>query len=280
MNLIATTEKVSKPLWLLAGLVLLCGIGILDYETGNELSFALFYLLPIALVTWFTSTKLGVAVALASAGVWLVADILAGEVYSHGMIYYWNTAIRLGFFLLTVLSLRLGKTLERERAVARSDYVTGAVNARFFRALAQREIDRSARHQHPLTIAYIDIDNFKAINDVFGHMTGDKVLSAVAGSMQQQLRKTDVVARVGGDEFAILLPEVGTDVAKAVISKMRQRLSEEMQDKSWPVTFSIGVLTFTAVPPSAEEMLNMADKMMYTVKNSGKNSISYATHSG
>lgn len=280
MNVIAITEKVSRSLWITTGLSLLCAVGLLDYLTGYELSFALFYLFPIALVTWFTNGKIGVVIAFVSAGIWLTADVLAGQVYSHKVIYLWNTAIRLGFFLLTVLSLRLGKTLERERALARSDYVTGAVNARFFRDLAQREIDRSARYLHPFTIAYIDVDNFKAINDAFGHATGDKVLSAVADSMQQHLRKTDVVARIGGDEFVILLPEVGTEVAQAVISKMRHRLSEEMQDKSWPVTFSIGVLTFTAVPVSADEMLSMADRMMYTVKNSGKNNISYATHAG
>jgi diguanylate cyclase (GGDEF)-like protein len=280
MNVIAITEKVSRSLWITIGLSLLCAVGLLDYLTGYELSFALFYLFPIALVTWFTNGKIGVVIAFVSAAIWLTADVLAGQVYAHKVIFLWNTAIRLGFFLLTVLSLRLGKTLERERALARSDYVTGAVNARFFRDLAQREIDRSARYLHPFTIAYIDVDNFKAINDAFGHATGDKVLSAVADSMQQHLRKTDVVARVGGDEFVILLPEVGTEVAQAVISKMRHRLSEEMQHKSWPVTFSIGVLTFTAVPLSADEMLSMADKMMYTVKNSGKNNISYATHAG
>jgi diguanylate cyclase (GGDEF)-like protein len=280
MNVIAITEKVSRSLWITIGLVLLCAVGLLDYLTGYELSFALFYLFPIALVTWFTSGKVGVIIAFVSAGIWLTADVLAGQVYSHKVVFLWNTAIRLGFFLLTVLSLRLGKTLERERGFARSDYVTGVVNARFFRDLAQREIDRSARYLHPFTIAYVDVDNFKAINDAFGHATGDKVLSAVADSMQQHLRKTDVVARVGGDEFVILLPEVGTEVAQAVISKMRHRLSEEMQDKSWPVTFSIGVLTFTAVPVSADEMLSMADRMMYTVKNSGKNNISYATHAG
>jgi diguanylate cyclase (GGDEF)-like protein len=280
MKLIATKERMSQSLWLLIGLALLSVIGILDYVTGTELSFAQFYVLPIALVTWFTSAGLGVALAIVSAGVWLTADILAGAVYSHRFIHLWNTVIRLGFFLLTVLALRLGKTLRRERVVARSDFVTGAVNARFFRALAQREIDRSARYLHPLTVAYIDIDNFKAINDVFGHMTGDKVLAVVAHIMQQQVRKTDVVSRVGGDEFAILLPEVGTDEAKAVISKIGCRLSEEMESKGWPVTFSIGVLTFIAVPPSAEDMLSMADRVMYTVKNSGKNSVRYDTHAG
>ena len=86
------------------GLALLCGVGLLDYPTGYELSFALFYLLPIALVTWFTSARLGVVTAFTSAGVWLMADILAGEEYTHKAIYFWNTAIRLGFFLLTVLS--------------------------------------------------------------------------------------------------------------------------------------------------------------------------------
>jgi diguanylate cyclase (GGDEF)-like protein len=141
----------------------------------------------------------------------------------------------------------------------------------------QMEIDRSKRYQHPLTIAFIDIDNFKSINDQFGHLAGDKVLETVASTMKQHLRKTDVVARVGGDEFAILLPEADTNVAQTAISKMQHGLINEMQINHWLVTFSIGVLTFTIPPVSVDEAINIADKLMYSVKNSGKNNISYAT---
>jgi diguanylate cyclase (GGDEF)-like protein len=278
LKMMAAIEKLGKPFWVMVGFTLLCVVGAIDYLTGFEVSFSLFYLIPIALVTWFTTPKLGMMFAVASAVVWLIADILSGAKYSHQIIYLWNSAIRLGFFALTVFSLELIKTLEREKTFARTDFVTGTLNTRYFHALAQREIDRSFRYQYPFTVAYIDIDDFKRVNDSFGHIAGDKVLHAVADCMQQHLRKTDIVARIGGDEFVILLPQVELNLAKAVISKMHRNLLEEMQKNNWRVTFSIGVLTFHDAPPSVDEMLNMADKIMYSVKYRGKNNISFATY--
>jgi len=256
---------------------LLCIVGLLDYYTGYELSFSLFYLIPIAFLSWVTNNRIGVMISVISAGIWLVADILSGAQYSSLAIYFWNTMIRFGFFLLVVLLVRVARALEFEKGIARTDYLTGAVNSRFFSEIMQMEIDRSSRYQHPLTIAFIDVDNFKSINDQLGHLMGDKVLETVAKTMQQHLRKTDVVARVGGDEFAILLPEADTNVAQIAISKMQYELLNEMQVNRWPVTFSIGVMTFNAPPASADEMLNMADKLMYSVKNSGKNNVFYMT---
>jgi diguanylate cyclase (GGDEF)-like protein len=272
---IATLEKLGKPFWIVVGFASLFGVGILDYVTGYELAFSLFYLVPIALLTWFANRQVGIIAALLSAGVWLTADIMAGVTYSHPAIYFWNTLIRLGFFILAVFFLELAKALEYEKTFARTDYVTGAVNSRFFHILTRAEIDLSVRYSHPFTIAYIDIDNFKTINDRFGHTIGDSVLRAVANSMQQNLRKTDIVARMGGDEFAILLPDTGSQAAQAVISKMRDRLAKEMRENNWLVTFSIGVLTFNDAPPSVDEAIKMADLAMYTVKNGSKNNISY-----
>jgi diguanylate cyclase (GGDEF)-like protein len=280
LKIISVLEKQSRFFWVITGSALLCLVGITDYLTGFEVSFSLFYLIPIALVTWFTTYKLGMMFAVASAIVWLLADMLSGAVYSHQIIHLWNSAVRLGFFALTVFSLELIKTLEREKTFARMDYITGTLNTRYFHALAQREIDRSSRYRYPFTVAYIDVDNFKIVNDSFGHITGDKVLYAVADCMQRHLRKTDIVARVGGDEFAILLPEVELNLAKAVISKMRRKLLEDMQKNNWSVTFSIGVLTFLDAPPSVDEMLNMVDKLMYSVKNRGKDDITFATYPG
>jgi diguanylate cyclase (GGDEF)-like protein len=275
MSILARLEQLAKPLKILIAFVLLAAVGALDYLTGYEISFALFYLLPIGLATWFTDRKLGIVMALASAVVWLLADIKAGAVYSSAMVYVWNAGIRLGFFLLTVILLETGKTLERERMLGRLDYVTGAVNSRFFRDLAQRELYRAARYGYPVTLAYVDVDDFKTINDRFGHMMGDRVLHAIADGMRRHVRKTDIVARVGGDEFAILLPEVGPDAAPVVISKMQRRVSEEMRDNGWPVTFSIGVVTCASAAYSPDDVLNMADHVMYTVKRDRKNAIRY-----
>jgi hypothetical protein len=177
--MVKVVEGIYKPIWIAGGVLLLCGVGILDYLTGYELSFSLFYLIPIAILTWITNGKIGILISLISAGIWLIADISAGSSYSRLVIYIWNATIRLGFFLLTVLLLRLGKALEREKALSRTDFLTGAVNNRFFYDLAQREIDRSIRYPHPITVAFIDVDNFKTINDQFGHSTGDKVLEAI-----------------------------------------------------------------------------------------------------
>jgi diguanylate cyclase (GGDEF)-like protein len=279
-NILTTLENLSRPLLIIVGLALLCGVGFLDYWTGYEISFSLFYLIPIALITWFTDGRLGVVTALASAGVSLLVEFLAGSTYSRPFIYLWNTFIRLGFFLLTVFFLRLGKVLEHEKALAHTDYVTGAVNARFFHALAEREIDRSVRCGCPFTVAYIDIDNFKVVNDMFGHMIGNKVLETVANSMKQHLRRTDIVARIGGDEFVVLFPEVEAKGAQTVVSNMQRRLSEAMNANGWPVTLSIGVVTFTAASRSVDEVLSIVDSMMYAVKSNGKNDIRYATHTG
>ena len=273
-------EKLGKPFWIITGVALLFVVGILNYWTGYEIAFSLFYLLPIGLVTWFASRRLGILISFASAGVWLSVDILSGAVYSYPAIYLWNTIVRLSFFLITVFFLRTGKALEHEKAFSQTDYVTGAVNARFFHVLAQREFDRAARYGSPVTIVYMDIDNFKVINDSFGHAMGNKLLYEITKCMERNVRKTDIVARVGGDEFAILLLEAGPDAARMILSKMQSELLREMQENNWPVTFSIGVLTFTDPRHSVDEAINMADRTMYSVKNSGKNNISYIVQKG
>jgi len=279
ISVLKALEKINKSSWIAGGLILLAIVTLLDYQTGHELAFSLFYVIPIAMVTWNSNGRIGFGFSIISAGLWLIVDVLSGATYSNVFIYLWNTIIRFGFFTLTVLLIRLTTALEQERAFARTDFVTGTINVRFFHELAQREIDRSIRSQAPITVAFMDVDNFKSINDMFGHTTGDKVLGVIAGCMQRCLRKTDIVARVGGDEFAILLPEVGPAAAKTVIAKMQRRLLDEMWLNNWSVTFSTGVLTCTTTPGSVDEILSTADGLMYSVKNNGKNDITYAIHS-
>jgi diguanylate cyclase (GGDEF)-like protein len=281
MKTIERLEKWSKPLWAGIGLILIIGLGVLDYLTGYELSFSLFYLIPISFVAWFVGRRSGIAASILSAIVWLLADILSGNHYSHDIIYVWNTAIRFGFFIVvTLLLVELRKALEHEKSLSRIDHLTGATSVDFFYDLLQAEINRFQRYKHPFTVAYLDLDNFKTVNDRFGHSMGDIVLRAVVSQARGELRKTDVVARLGGDEFAILFPETDQLTAHVAISKIQQGLLDKMKEGNWPVTFSIGAITFNAIPDTTNELIKLADDLMYTAKNNGKNGICYSVYAG
>ena len=212
--------------------------------------------------------------------VWLAADYDQSPIVIQ-FIPVWNTAIRLSFFIIiTVLLSALKKSMDRERDLARIDYLTGAFNSRYFDELLQNEIDRIQRFGRPFTLAYIDLDNFKSVNDRFGHTVGDKVLCSVVISVRNHLRKTDVVARLGGDEFALLLPETNQESAHVALSKIQTYLLEEMQRSNLQVTFSIGVLTSICAPLTTDELVRMADELMYSVKCDGKNAIKYSVYTG
>ena len=281
MNLQLPFEKLSKLFYVTVGFVLIGIIGTLDFLTGYELSFSVFYVIPIFLVTWFAGRKLGIMTSIVSAFVWFVADIVAAHPYSHALIPVWNSLIRLTFFLvITYLFSSLKNSTEREKELSRKDYLTGAANSRFFYKLAQMEIDRFQRYAHPFSLAFIDLDNFKFVNDQFGHAVGDQVLRTVVSSVKKHSRKTDTIARLGGDEFALLLSETNQESARIVLPKIQDMLLEEMRQNNWPITFSIGVLTCNATPLTTDELVKMTDDLMYSVKKSSKNAIKYASYAG
>lgn len=278
MNLLENIEKQNKSFIIAIGYIIIGVLGIIDTLTGKELDFSLFYVIPILIVTWHTGLGLGIVFSLISALVWLLSDVLSGHVTLLS-IYAWNTLTRLGFFLtIAFLLSRLLTVLEHEREIAHKDYLTGALNSLFFYNVLQMEINRSLRYKNLFTIAYIDLDNIKTVNDEFGHATGDEVLCFVVNQIKNSLRKVDVVARLGGDEFALLMPETNQKSAQVVLSKLQHNILAGMQKNNWPVTLSIGVLTCIDTPPTANEAIKKVDDLMYSVKKSSKNNIKYATY--
>ena len=281
MNLSTIVEKQNKIMLVTTGFLLIGVLGILDFVTGYDFAFSLFYVLPIYLITWAAGKNMGLAASAASAVVWVTADLITGHPYTNVLFPVWNTLMRLAFFvIITFLELSLKSSLQREKELARRDPLTSAVNSRSFYETLQMETNRFQRSLRPFTIAYIDLDNFKSVNDQFGHSAGDQALCAVVNSVQRILRKTDTIARLGGDEFALLLPETDVDFAQAVITKIQKALIEEMQQKNWPITFSMGVLTCRAAPSTSDELVKLADELMYSVKNNGKHAVKYFTYEG
>ena len=278
-KLIVMLEGRSEVFWAFTMFLSVGLIGLLDYYTGSEIAFSFFYLIPVSLLAWFTNRPLGILTSAIAAIIWLIAEETTGRFYSHPFIPFWNMTTGFGFFLVvTYLLGELKKSLHLEKELARIDYITGAANTRSFFDAAQIEMSRSLRYRHPFTVAYTDLDDFKTMNDRFGHNIGDEVLRQVASVAKSILRKSDLVARLGGDEFALLLPETGPEAARAALEKFKTVLKEEMARNHWPVTASIGVLTCLEPPKTADDLLRMADSLMYDVKHRGKDGVLFSVY--
>jgi diguanylate cyclase (GGDEF)-like protein len=269
----------SPLFWVIIAAIMVAVIGGVDILTGSEMSVSFFYLIPICLVTWVSGRKLGLIFSLVSAGIWFLADMWAGGSYSQPFLRYWNALMRLGIFCVVALLLPLVKMLGHEKELARTDYLTGIANRFSFFEVAQTELARSSRYKHPFTIAYIDIDGFKNVNDRFGHKTGDELLCVVVNQIKSKLRRADFIARMGGDEFIVILPETDHIAAKVIFPKIHAALLDEMRRREWPVTFSIGVITCLKTTCTVEELVRDADELMYSVKKETKNDIAYAVYS-
>jgi diguanylate cyclase (GGDEF)-like protein len=252
-------------------------LGSADYLSGFEFSLSLFYLVPVSIAAWHINRNGALFMAAFSAMTWFISNDLAGQTFTHPAIGYWNTSVRLGFFGITALLLvDLKRFTQRERDQSRLDYLTGITNSRAFRELASLELLRAKRYEHPFSLAFIDLDNFKHINDRYGHLVGDEVLKVVATTIQSNIRQTDIVARLGGDEFVVFLPESDAISATIAINKLRSILLNSMNENNWQISFSIGVITFPDCCVSLDEVIRKADELMYSVKDNGKNNIKFS----
>jgi diguanylate cyclase (GGDEF)-like protein len=162
--------------------------------------------------------------------------------------------------------------------LAVTDALTGVHNRRHFMMRASEELKRCRRHKHSFGLLMIDADHFKRINDTLGHPQGDRVLVAIARTVRETLRETDLVARFGGEEFVVGLPETTLDHAAYVAEKLRSAIEAcVVEGMDRPFTVSIGVCAYPASKPeSVEEMLELADAALYQAKTNGRNRVEIA----
>lgn len=167
--------------------------------------------------------------------------------------------------------------------LARTDSLTGIANRRHFMAASEEELKRASRYGGPLTAMILDIDHFKAINDTYGHAVGDLALTAVADTCKAVLRSPDLLGRIGGEEFAMLLPQTGIEGASVLAERLRQAIADIRLDRlAQPLnlTATIGVATWLGESDSLDDLLLRADRMLYRGKAQGRNRIVAARPAG
>lgn len=267
----AAADRQLDAFWAPIAIGTVALIGLIDHLSGPDLAFSLFYFAVIVLVSWKTTLPCALAGALAISLVWLAADWFTPGAPSTAILL-WNAVMRLAVLVgLGIIVYRLKSALGSERALARTDFLTGVLNARAFAEVAAVEISRARRYRRPVTVAYVDLDDFKKVNDRFGHTFGNDVLRNVASTIRHNLRDSDVVSRVGGDEFVVLLPETNRQDAEVVLTKLQAALSGTKLRDDVSITCSVGATVLHPPPPELDAVISLADALMYRAKNAGKN---------
>lgn len=265
-----------KIISFISSLLLIVLIGYVDTLTKNEISINVFYLIPISIIAWYIGPKSAYSISLLAAISWFFADMSNGSKYTHFLIPYWNTVGLLIFFLILAhLITQLKKEYLLQKQMATEDFLTKILNERAFYNSAKIELSRSERYKRPLTFIYLDLDNFKAVNDSLGHSEGDKLLYNLANTIRTNTRLTDTVARLGGDEFGILLPEMDSTNSPLFVTKIQLAVRNEMTKNNWPVSLSAGAVTFFKTPKNVDNMIKLADRLMYSAKKHGKDQVKY-----
>lgn len=269
----------AVPAWVMwVGFALIPAIGLVDWATGYELDLGVLYLAPVGLLAWERGLWAGLAGSFLGGIASALAEILGERLFTAFWIPLANGLT--GAISLAVLAwvlVRLRAALDRERIHARQDRLTGLLNRAGFLEVVEAEVERARRYGHPLALAYLDLDDFKAVNDREGHQAGDRLLAMVAGILRGELRDTDRPARLGGDEFAVLLPEIESELAVALAQRLGTRIEEAMTREGWGVTASIGLAAFRRPPQSVDELVSRADGLMYRAKADGKRSLKHWT---
>ena len=268
---ISFLEKQGKTFNFILALICTALLAAIDWVEPNDFSLDFLYLLPIVLTTWLSGKGYGYIMSAICAATWTINKLSA-----NSLTLIWNIVTSFGIFMFFVaLVCEVRKLMQNENRMVRTDPLTEVMNSRAFYEIVGYEILKEHRHSAPFSLGFIDLDNFKQVNDRYGHKKGDQVLKAVATCLVQHLRKTDVVARYGGDEFVVYLPDTDLTAAQVAIGKVREFLLKTLEKYDLVVTCSIGIVTCIHPPDDLDEVVSLADNMMYEVKRSGKNNVRY-----
>jgi diguanylate cyclase (GGDEF)-like protein len=264
--------SMKRALGLVASGALMVVIYLANEHTPPDVKLGLLYLVPVLLVTWYEGIWVGVLFTVVAMALRMVIELEQQPAVSVGvsLLNQLSFAVVAGVAMLAYRRLR--RSQEELARLATQDQLTTVLNARAFADRLTQELERNRRYPRALSLLYLDLDNFKVINDSHGHQTGDAVLRLVADAMRTSVRQADVVGRLGGDEFAVLMPETDALLADAAAKRLAASLRTVF--KGTPsVTASIGVVSCTATDANTDDLLRRADQAMYDAKRLGKDRV-------
>jgi diguanylate cyclase (GGDEF)-like protein len=230
-----------------------------------------FYLVPVLLSTWFAGLGGGVAFLAANMLLRLLIDLEQTDAAALVIVANQGSfAVVAGIMMVAFWHLQ--QTQRELQDLAIHDPLTRGLHARAFSDRLTQELNRNRRYRHPVSLLYLDLDNFKSLNDSRGHQTGDTVLRLVADAMRLAVRETDIVGRMGGDEFAVLMPETDGALADTVARRLNEGIKTAFPAAP-VVSASIGIVSFDDTAATADDVLRRADQAMYEAKRSGKDQV-------
>jgi len=242
----------------------------LDTLTPPQLNWSLLYLAPVVMAAALISRGAGLVFAALSTVIWMVAESVFQHLATSAWVAAWNTGMRFAVFAVVAwLVGSLARAHAHESALARTDPLTGLANRRVFAEHLERALAQTSRIGRPSTVAILDLDDFKNVNDRRGHAEGDRVLQLVARAIAGNVRGGDLVTRFGGDEFAVLMPNTDADVAVVVL----ERLLSGIRDACAPfaaISATAGAATAWWPPERPETLLGVADQQLYKAKREAR----------
>lgn len=269
--MLKTLSPAAVHVLVIAGLVI---VAFIDYITGIEIRIFPLYYLPLMLAAWRLPRGVTITYAVSAAVIWALVMYVSGREYSTGVFWLINLLTQgSAFLLVSILVNKLNAVIERERKLSHTDLLTGLPNRRDFFEKSRLAVARCRLSMKPVTVGYIDLDNFKRANDTLGHEHGDELLQTVADTFRHCLRSGDICARMGGDEFVVLLPETDFEHAGPILERIREELADNKEFSRSGVTASIGAITYSSAPQLVDDMIAGADEMMYRVKGGSKNRV-------
>ncbi len=263
----------ARALRLIAGVALVGLVYWVNLIAPLSFRLGILFVIPVLLVTWHDGLFWGITFASATS---LLRFLLGLDQMPPETTLIARAVNEVTYLVVVGVAIaglsQLRRTQVQLQQLATRDPLTNVLNARAFSGELAQELTRNRRYGRPLALIYLDLDDFKKVNDAHGHATGDAVLRLVADAMRATVRQADSVGRLGGDEFAVLMPETEGSVAHGAATRLVTSIRTVFRGTP-PVTASIGVVSVTGTEAGTDELLRKADQAMYEAKRAGKDRV-------
>lgn len=276
-NLVSFIVKNIKAISLFIAIPSLIGLMVADRFLGECNSIQITYMLPIIMLSGYVTRVQSIIIGIIVAAFWggLRLDFVES---SFNSLTIFSVVVGASVIIILFIVIHVKEKLESESKNADTDELTGISNRRYFNEILGVEFARGQRLFQAFTVAYIDLDNFKMLNDKQGHGEGDIALKIIANILSDNSRNHDISARIGGDEFVMFMPGFSGQEVKPRFTDIHNKLNLVVEQHQWPISFSIGVVTFNKLPGSLEEISKITDETMYQVKKTTKSAIKFSQY--